>query len=212
MNRLEILNHILEEGVVSIIRMKEAEKVPHVLNALREGGLSAIEITLVTPDALQLIEAHAGQAGLVIGAGSVLDAASAEKAILAGAKFIVTPISKKEIIEMAHRYDVPIFSGAFTPGEILAATEWGADVIKVFPADSVGMSYLKAVKAPMPHLKLMPTGGVTLSNAGEWIRYGACAVGIGSALTDKRAIAEENYRLLTENASDLLMNIKSARA
>ena len=211
MSRLEILNRILDEGVVSIIRMKEADKVSKVIAALKDGGLSAIEITLGTPKALQLIEAYSGQKDMIIGVGSVLDAASARLAILSGAKFIVTPVSKQEIIAMAHRYDVPVFSGAFSPGEILTAFEWGADVIKVFPADTLGMSYFKAVKAPMPQLQLMPTGGVTIENAGEWIKAGACAVGIGSALTDKKAIAAENYRLLTDNAIKLLANIRAGQ-
>jgi 2-dehydro-3-deoxyphosphogluconate aldolase / (4S)-4-hydroxy-2-oxoglutarate aldolase len=211
MSRLAILNRILEEGVVSIIRMEEAEKVPKVIYALQEGGLSALEITLGTPKALQLIESFAGQKELIIGVGSVLDAESARMAILSGAQFIVTPVSKQSVIEMAHRYDVPIFSGAFSPGEILAAFEWGADVIKVFPADTLGMDYFKAVKAPMPQLQLMPTGGVTLTNAGEWLKAGACAVGIGSALTDKKAIADENYKLLTANAVSLLASIQAGR-
>ncbi len=211
MSRLEILNRVLGEGVVSIIRMDEAEKVPKVIQALQRGGLSAIEITLGTPNALKLIEQHAGVEGLLIGVGSVIDAESCRMAILSGAKFIVTPVSKKAVIEMAHRYDVPIFSGAFSPGEILTAYEWGADVVKVFPADTLGMGYFKGVKAPMPQLQLMPTGGVTLENAGDWLKAGACAVGIGSALTNKKAIADENYTLLTENALKLRENIKAGR-
>jgi len=211
MTRLTILNKILEEGVVSIIRMNEATKVPKVVQALQRGGLSAIEITLGTPNALKLIEQHAGVEGLLMGVGSVIDAESCRIAILSGAKFIVTPVSKKAVIEMAHRYDVPIFSGAFSPGEILTAYEWGADVIKVFPADTLGMGYFKAVKAPMPQLQIMPTGGVTLENAGDWLKAGACAVGIGSALTDKKAIADENYTLLTENALKLREHIKAGR-
>jgi 2-dehydro-3-deoxyphosphogluconate aldolase/(4S)-4-hydroxy-2-oxoglutarate aldolase len=211
MSRLAILNRILEEGVVSIIRMEEAEKVPNVIHALQEGGLSALEITLGTPKALQLIESFATNKDLLIGVGSVLDAESARLAILSGAQFIVTPVSKQAVIEMAHRYDVPIFSGAFSPGEILAAYEWGADVIKVFPADTLGMAYFKALRGPMPQLQLMPTGGVTLDNAGEWLKAGACAVGIGSALTDKKAIADENYKLLTANAVRLLASIKAGR-
>jgi len=211
MTRLAILNKILEEGVVSIIRMDEAEKVPKVLQALKAGGLSAIEITLGTPKALQLIEQFAEEKDLLIGVGSVIDAESCRMAILSGAKFIVTPVSKKAVIEMAHRYDVPIFSGAFSPGEILTAYEWGADVVKVFPADTLGMAYFKAVKAPMPQLQIMPTGGVTLENAGDWLKAGACAVGIGSALTNKKAIADENYDLLTGNAKKLLENIREVR-
>jgi 2-dehydro-3-deoxyphosphogluconate aldolase/(4S)-4-hydroxy-2-oxoglutarate aldolase len=160
---------------------------------------------------LKLIEEFASNKDLLIGVGSVIDPESARMAILSGAQFIVTPVSKQSVIEMAHRYDVPIFSGAFSPGEILAAYEWGADVIKVFPADTLGMAYFKALRGPMPQLQLMPTGGVTLDNAGDWLKAGACAVGIGSALTDKKAIVDENYQLLTANAVKLLASLQAGR-
>ncbi|WP_054686158.1 bifunctional 4-hydroxy-2-oxoglutarate aldolase/2-dehydro-3-deoxy-phosphogluconate aldolase, partial [Rhodothermus marinus] len=178
------------------------------------GGVTAIEITMSVPRAFQMIEEVARRLGDValVGAGSVLDAETARLVIEAGARYVVSPVFKPEIIQTAHRYDVPALPGAFTPTEILAAHEAGADIVKVFPADVVGMAFFKAIKAPMPQLKLMPTGGVTLTNAGEWLRAGACAVGVGSALLDRAAIAEGRWEKLTENARTLMESIRQARA
>ncbi len=212
MRRIDLLGKILQEGVVAIIRMDDDSKVIPVIEALKKGGLSAIEITMGTPNALKLIEKLAHQGDVIIGVGSVLDPETARMAINSGARFVVTPVSRQPVIEMAHRYDVPIFSGAFSPNEILTAYEQGADVVKVFPADTLGMDYFKAVKAPMPQLRLMPTGGVTLHNAGDWLKAGACAVGMGSALTDKAAIASGDYQQLTRNAEILLESISAGRS
>ena len=189
------------------MRLATAEAVVPTVEALHAGGISAIEITMGTPGALRHIERYANHASVVIGVGSVIDAETARAAIGAGAKFLVTPVSKASVIETALRYQVPVFSGAFTPGEILQAVEWGADVVKVFPADALGISYFKAILAPMPHLPVMPTGGVTLDNAADWLAAGACALGVGSALTDKKAIVEGNYEQITQNARQLLKNI-----
>ena len=131
----------------------------------------------------------------------------AEDAIKAGAKYVVSPVFKKEIIDMAHKYDVPVMPGCFTPTEIQTAYEYGADIVKVFPADVLGMAFFKGILAPMPHLKLMPTGGVTLTNAGDWLKAGACAVGLGSALLDKEAVKTENYGKLTDNAKQIMNSI-----
>ncbi|MEQ9438652.1 MAG: bifunctional 4-hydroxy-2-oxoglutarate aldolase/2-dehydro-3-deoxy-phosphogluconate aldolase [Cyclobacteriaceae bacterium] len=207
MTKASILNHILAHKVVAIVRMDDASRVAPVVQALQQGGIQAIEVTMGTPGALRHIEQFSGQNNLLMGAGSVLDAETARMAILSGAQFLVTPVTKAAVIEVALRYQVPIFSGAFTPGEILQAHEWGADVVKIFPAEAVGMSYLKAVKAPMPQLQLMPTGGVTLENAAEWIRHGACCLGMGSALTDKTAISQGNYGVIEGNARTLLANL-----
>ncbi len=189
------------------MRLSTSEAVVPTVEALHAGGIVAIEVTVGTPGALRHIERYADHASVLIGAGSVIDAESAQAAIEAGAKFLVTPVSKASVIETAQRYQVPVFSGAFTPGEILQAVEWGADVVKVFPADALGMKYFKAVLAPMPHLPLMPTGGVTLDNAKGWLAAGACALGVGSALTDKQAIAKGDYEQITYRAEQLLQNI-----
>jgi len=139
-----------------------------------------------------------------------LNSSIAEDAINAGAKYVVSPILKKEIIDTSHKHNVPVMPGCFTPTEIQTAFEYGADIVKVFPADVVGMEFFKAILAPMPHLKLMPTGGVSLTNAGEWLKAGACAVGIGSALLDKKAIQESNYSILTENAKQIMKSISES--
>ncbi len=203
----QVLDQILAQKVVAIVRLATAEAVVPTVEALHAGGVAAIEITMGTPGALRHIERYANHASVVIGAGSVIDAETARAAIGAGAKFLVTPVSKASVIETALRYQVPVFSGAFTPGEILQAVEWGADVVKVFPADALGISYFKAILAPMPHLPVMPTGGVTLDNAADWLAAGACALGVGSALTNKKAIAAGNYEQISQNARQLLKNI-----
>ncbi len=212
MTRLEIVKKIIDSGAVAVIRMEDSQKLMKVAHALLEGGISSLEITMTTPNALKVIEeaARVLPADVLIGVGSVLDAETARLAINAGAKYVVSPIFKPEIIHTAHRYGLPAMPGCFTPTEILVAHEQGADIVKVFPADVVGMPFFKAIKAPMPHLNLMPTGGVSLTNAGEWIKSGACAVGVGSALLDKKAIADGNWAKLTENAKILRENISAS--
>ena len=212
MSRGKILEEILKRKAVAVLRVKEAEKLQRVIEAIYEGGVSVAEITMTVPNAIQLIEQMSNKLdkNIIIGVGSVLNSKTAEDAIKAGARYVVSPIFKKEIIDTAHKFDVPAMPGCFTPTEIQTAFEYGADIVKVFPADVVGMEFFKAILAPMPHLKLMPTGGVTLANAGEWLKAGACAVGIGSALLDKKAIQENNYSILTENAKQIMKSIKDA--
>ena len=147
-----------------------------------------------------------------LGVGSVVDPETARRAIDAGARYVVSPIYKPSVVKMAHEMDCPAMPGCFSPTEIFNAHQAGADIIKVFPADMLGMKYFKAIKAPMPQLNVMPTGGVTLTNAGDWLKHGACAVGVGSALVDKKAIAENRFDQLTENARILCDTIAQARA
>ncbi len=211
MSKQEILNKIFELKAVAVVRMSNSDKLKKVVDAIYKGGVSAIEITMTTPGALQSIESLSKLMGeeILVGVGSVINKQMASDAISAGAKFVVSPIFKKEIIDTAHQHDVPAMPGCFTPTEIQTAFEAGADVIKVFPADVVGMAFFKGVLAPLPHLKLMPTGGVNLTNAGDWIMAGACAVGIGSALLDKKAIEAENYSQLTQNAVTFVNSMKN---
>lgn len=213
--RHEIVSQLIEGGAVAVIRMADAQRLLRVVDAIREGGVTAIEITMTTPDALRVIEeaarAYADDEDVLVGVGSVLDGTTARLAIEAGARFVVGPVLAPDVITTSHRYDVPVMPGAFTPTEVHHAMELGADVVKVFPANIVGMDFFKAVKAPIPHAKLMPTGGVSLTNAGDWLRAGACAVGVGSALLDKQAIREENYAQLTDNARTLKRSIDEAR-
>jgi len=211
MNKKQILDEIFKRKAVAVLRVKEEDKLKKVIQAIADGGVSVAEITMTVPNAIKLIEKMSKELdeNIIIGVGSVLNKQTAEDAIKAGAKYIVSPILKKEIIEMAQKYDVPVMPGCFTPTEIYSAFEMGADIAKVFPADVVGMPFFKAILAPMPHLKLMPTGGVSLTNAGDWLKAGACAVGIGSALLDDKAIKEENYLKLTENAKTIMNSINS---
>ncbi|RPI61286.1 MAG: bifunctional 4-hydroxy-2-oxoglutarate aldolase/2-dehydro-3-deoxy-phosphogluconate aldolase [Ignavibacteriales bacterium] len=211
MNKKQILDEIFKRKAVAVLRVKEEDKLKKVIQAIADGGVSVAEITMTVPNAIKLIEKMSQELSenIIIGVGSVLSKEVAEDAIKAGAKYVVSPILKKEIIEMAQKYYVPVMPGCFTPTEIYSAFEMGADIAKVFPADAVGMPFFKAILAPMPHLKLMPTGGVSLTNAGDWLKAGACAVGIGSALLDAKAIKEENYFKLTENAKTIMNSINS---
>ncbi len=210
--REAVLRCILASGVVAVVRLPAAAHVLRVVEAIREGGVVAIEITLTTPGALQAIgEVATAMPDVEIGAGSVLNAKDVRRALDAGARYVVSPVFKKEIVLAAHARDAAAMPGAFSPTEILEATEAGADIVKVFPSGVVGMSYFKATLAPMPHLKLMPTGGVSPENAGDWIRAGAVAVGVGSSLLDKQAIAEGNFGKLTENARVLRQRVAEAK-
>lgn len=211
MNRHEIVENIIELKAVAVIRMEDPSKLIKVAEAIYEGGVKAIEITMTVPNAIETIALASKEIGdkVLIGVGSILNQEMAQKAIDAGAKYVVSPIFKKEIIETSHKNGIPAMPGTFTPTEAQLAWEAGADIIKIFPADVLGMSFIKGMKAPMPHLKVMPTGGVSLTNAGEWLKAGACAVGVGSALIDKKAILEENYTVLTKNAKQIMESINS---
>ena len=151
-------------------------------------------------------------AGFLLGAGTVTDVATAAAVIDAGASFVVGPIFRPEVIAVCHAHDVPAMPGCFSPTEIFAAHEAGADIVKVFPATALGPQFIKDVRAPLPQVKLMPTGGVTLDNAGDWIRAGAVAVGLGSALLDARAIDADDWKLITANARRVVASVAGARA
>ncbi|HRU46677.1 MAG TPA: bifunctional 4-hydroxy-2-oxoglutarate aldolase/2-dehydro-3-deoxy-phosphogluconate aldolase, partial [Candidatus Marinimicrobia bacterium] len=193
---------MIESGLVAVIRLDSGEKLPGIISALRQGGINALEITMTTPGALEIIKNFAAQTGtdFLIGAGSVLDAETARLAILNGAQFIVGPIFNPEVIRMCHRYDKPAIPGAFTPTEILTAWEQGADLVKVFPTTALGPSYIKDILGPLPQVKLLPTGGVTLENAAEFIRSGACCLGVGTALLNKKMIAADDWQALAKHA------------
>lgn len=214
--RHEIVQALVESGAIAIIRMEDSQKLQQTVEAIHQGGIHAIEITMTTPNALSAIEAAAtafsDDEDVMIGAGSVLDGVTAREAMIAGAQFIVSPVLKREMIETCHRYDVPAIPGTFTPTEVERAHELGADVVKVFPASTVGPGYFRALQGPLPHAKLMPTGGVTLTNAGQWLESGAAVVGIGSALLDEEAVAREDFEQLTENARTLRHSIDEADA
>jgi 2-dehydro-3-deoxyphosphogluconate aldolase/(4S)-4-hydroxy-2-oxoglutarate aldolase len=214
MSCAEITGTIELHGVVAVIRMKDASALRAVVDALASGGVRALEVTMTVPRAVELIAEIAPTlpAGFLIGAGTVLDAATAQRVIEAGAQFVVAPVFRRAVIDECHRHDVPAIPGCFSPTEILDAWDGGADIVKVFPATALGPTFLKDLRAPLPHVKLMPTGGVSIENAGDWIRAGAVAVGIGSALLDARAIAQGRFRTITQNAERLVENVAAARA
>ncbi|MCK5104745.1 MAG: bifunctional 4-hydroxy-2-oxoglutarate aldolase/2-dehydro-3-deoxy-phosphogluconate aldolase [Cyclobacteriaceae bacterium] len=208
MERIEILDKILEGGIVAILRVKDAEKVIPAAKCILAGGIHAIEVTMNTPKAMECISELSKIEGIIPGIGTVTDVKMATEAIHAGAEFVVTPITKKEIIDTCHKLGKPVFSGAFSPGEIFQAYEWGADVIKVFPAETVGMKYIKAVKAPFPQIKLMPTGGVSSDNIDKWYDMGAVCVGVGGSFTNADIINNEEWGRLTKIAKEFATNIK----
>jgi 2-dehydro-3-deoxyphosphogluconate aldolase/(4S)-4-hydroxy-2-oxoglutarate aldolase len=211
--RERITRAVEECGVVAVIRMKEPDKLRAVVDALAEGGVRALEITMTVPRAIELIAEIAPTlpAGFVLGAGTVTDSDIARRAIAAGAQFLVSPVFRPDVIEAGHAQDAPVMPGCFTPTEILNAWEAGADVVKVFPATALGPGFFKDVRGPLPHVKLMPTGGVTVENAGDWIRAGAVAVGVGSALLDAKAIASGALAPITDNARRIIANVRAAR-
>jgi 2-dehydro-3-deoxyphosphogluconate aldolase / (4S)-4-hydroxy-2-oxoglutarate aldolase len=213
MSRSAVLQQIESLGVVAVIRMKEPDRVRAVVDALAAGGVRALEVTMTVPRALELIREIAPTLpdGFLLGAGTVVDAETATRVIDAGAQFVVSPVFRPAVIDAAHERDVPAMPGCMTPTEILAAWDAGADVVKVFPATGLGPGFLKDVRGPLPQVKLMPTGGVTLENAGDWIRAGAVAVGVGTALLDASAIADGNYQVLTANARRIIDNVRAAR-
>jgi 2-dehydro-3-deoxyphosphogluconate aldolase / (4S)-4-hydroxy-2-oxoglutarate aldolase len=204
-------NRLLMERAIGVIRVQTAAGLFQLAQALLQGGLSCVEVTMTTPGALRAIEEASDKLeGVLIGAGTVLDGPTARQAILAGAQFLVTPTVKPDVIEMAHRYGVVVIAGAMTPTEILTAWELGADMVKVFPADVLGPGYLKAVHGPLPQIPLVPTGGITAENAGAFIKAGAAVVCAGSWLVDKKAAAEGQYQVLTERASQLVEAVQQA--
>jgi 2-dehydro-3-deoxyphosphogluconate aldolase/(4S)-4-hydroxy-2-oxoglutarate aldolase len=201
-------------GVVAVIRLREAGALRAVVDALAEGGVLALEVTMTVPRALELIAEIAPSLPpeVLLGAGTVLDAETARAAIEAGARYVVSPVFREEVLSTCHRFEVAAMPGCFTPTEILAAWDAGADVVKVFPATALGPGYFRDLRGPFPHLRLMPTGGVSLANAGEWIRAGAVAIGVGSALVDAEAVAARRFGDITDRARQLVAAVAAARS
>ena len=209
MTRFNLLDKLLSTKIIAIIRLSECEPIFELAKALHRGGIRAIEITMGTPNALEEINKLSQMEGIIPGVGSVIDSKTAKTAIEAGAQFVVTPVTKLEVIQMAHKYEKPILSGAMSPSEILQAHEWGADVVKLFPAATFGLSYFKAIKAPMPNIPIMPTGGITPENASEWIANGAACLGIGSSLINKKLIEQRDFDAITVMARAITGFIKN---
>jgi 2-dehydro-3-deoxyphosphogluconate aldolase / (4S)-4-hydroxy-2-oxoglutarate aldolase len=212
MSKLTVLHAVVDRGVVAVIRACSAEQAAAIADACVEGGITALEVTFTVPDVVQAISVLAQrfrQTDIAVGAGSVLDAETARVALLAGARFIVGPASDAETGRLCRRYQVPYFAGAATPGEVIKALEDGADIVKVFPGEVLGTAFVQAVRGPLPQAPLMPTGGVTLSNAGDWIRAGCVAVGPGSSLT--RDARTSNFAAVSETARRFVQAVREAR-
>ncbi|MGE5262039.1 MAG: bifunctional 4-hydroxy-2-oxoglutarate aldolase/2-dehydro-3-deoxy-phosphogluconate aldolase [Acidobacteriota bacterium] len=214
MDRSIALQRILDGGVIAILRASNPTGLVEAAQAIAEGGVTAVEFTMTTPKALDLIGAARERLGrrALIGAGTVLNAENARAALAAGAEFIVMPVLDRGAIETAHRADVPVMPGAYTPTEILTAWEWGADLVKLFPASAGGPAYLQAILAPLPQVRLVPTGGVGTANTSEYIRAGAAAVAVGGNLVDPAAIAAGEFYRLTEVARQLIEAVRKTRA
>jgi 2-dehydro-3-deoxyphosphogluconate aldolase / (4S)-4-hydroxy-2-oxoglutarate aldolase len=211
MDKSQVLSTLETRKIVAVVRVDDPSQINPTVDALLEGGVHVIELTMTIPNVLDHIPALIERVGdrMVLGVGSVLNGATARRVADAGAHFIVSPVMKPDIIEAARERDKAVAVGAFSPTEIQTAWELGSDVVKVFPADQFGPSYIKAVKAPMPHLRLMPTGGVTVANVGEWLAAGTFALGLGGALVDIKAVRSGDYARIADNARALVAAVNT---
>ncbi|HZO55920.1 MAG TPA: bifunctional 4-hydroxy-2-oxoglutarate aldolase/2-dehydro-3-deoxy-phosphogluconate aldolase [Bryobacteraceae bacterium] len=215
MKKAQVLSFIQDTGIVPVVRTATADSAIRAIEAIYNGGIRAAEITMTVPGAVKALEKVADQFGdkLVLGAGTVLDPETARICMLAGAEFFVTPALNVKVIEMARRYSKVICPGALTPTEVLAAWEAGADVVKVFPCGNMGgAKYIKALKGPFPQIEMIPTGGVNLDTAGDFLRAGACAVAVGGELVDAKLIKADDYAGIQKLAEQYVGIIKKTRA
>lgn len=214
MTKDQTISQIREVGIVPVIRAESEDEARRLIEAIMAGGISIFEVTMTVPNAVALISTLVTEFGdnAIIGAGTVLDAETAQNCVAAGAKFIVSPVLNLSVMEICRRANAAVFPGAMTPTEIVAAWQAGADAVKIFPAGAVGgPSYLRAIKAPLPHIELMPTGGVTLATIGDFVRAGAIAVGVGDDLADIKAIRAGESEKITQTAHAFLEAISEAR-
>lgn len=211
-SKSEILSQLTHPGIVAIVRAQQLTQVVPMFEALIAGGIIATEITMTTPNALSAIREAREKVGdrSLVGVGTVIDAASCRAAIDAGAEFIVTPICRPELVAISHAAQRPIMLGAYTPTEAQLAHEAGADFVKIFPADTLGPAFVKALLAPLPHLRIVPTGGVDANNLGDFFRAGCAAVGVGSALVSARILQEAGWSELTKRAREFVDAAQSA--
>ncbi len=212
-DRQAVLAELQSTGLVAVIRADSGDQLVDICSALLAGGVTACEITMTTPNAIEAIAQATDALGddCVIGVGTALDAETARAAILAGAEFVVAPSLDLPTIEMAHRYDRPIIPGALTPTEVMAAWSAGADIVKIFPANHFGPRYFKDLRGPLPQVKLTPTGGVDLTTAASWIEAGAVCLGVGSALVKKDFIGNADWAALTDLARQYVEVVQEAR-
>lgn len=212
--RTAVLEEAIKTGIVAVIRTDSSEELVNVARALKEGGVTVMEVTMTTPGALEAISAIARQmkGEVTIGAGTILDTETCRAAFLAGAEFIVCPSLLPEVITMCHRYDKMVVPGGFTPTEILRAWELGAEAVKVFPATALGPQYFRDLRGPFPQIRLTPTGGVSLENAGDFIKAGAAFLGVGGNLVEKKVVAAQQWEKITETAAKYIAAVRQARS
>ncbi|HUR54675.1 MAG TPA: bifunctional 4-hydroxy-2-oxoglutarate aldolase/2-dehydro-3-deoxy-phosphogluconate aldolase [Gemmataceae bacterium] len=214
MSREHDLQRVVDCGIVAVVRFADPGPLVEVVKALAAGGVTVAEVTFTVPNALDVIREAKRQLGdrVLLGAGTVLDTETCRAALLAGAEFIVSPSLNLDVIKMCRRYDKLVMPGAFTPTEVVTAWEAGADVVKVFPADVVGPAFFKALRGPLPQVKLMPTGGVDLNTAGEFLKAGAVCLGVGGQLVDAKAVAAGDFAKITSLAQQYIEIVKQHHA
>src|SRR6476646_8641845 len=213
MSKEDQLRHVLDCGIVAVVRSQDSQQLVEVVRALADGGVTVVEITMSVPGALDVIKQARAALGdrVLLGAGTILDPETARAAILAGAEYVVAPTLNLDVIRLCRRYDKLVMPGAFTPTEILTAWEAGADVVKVFPADVVGPAFFKALRGPLPQVHLMPTGGVDLTTAAAFLKAGACCLGVGSQLVEPKAVAERNFDRIRDLAAQFTAIVRRFR-
>ena len=212
--KAEIISSLENPGIIAVVRAQSAAQVLPLSEALIEGGVIAIEITMTTPDAIKAIRDAHRELGdrALIGVGTVLNVSACKAAIDAGAQFVVTPVQRPDCVPIASAAARPIMLGAYTPTEAQLAHEAGADFVKIFPADTLGPGYIKALRAPLPHLRIVPTGGVDVNNVLDFLKAGCAALGVGSSLVSSRLLQDENWTGLTRRAAEFVQAAKTARA
>lgn len=211
--KTENMDIIRDTGIIAIVRIDTEFEIEPLFEAVRDGGIKVIEITMNTPNAIKMIETVTKKFSddMVIGVGTVLNSKTAKIAILSGAEFIVTPILRKDVITMCGKHSKIVIPGAFSPTEILDAWEYGADMVKVFPAGSLGSGYIKTIRGPLPQIKFVPTGGININNAGEFIKVGSTALGIGDSLINKKIVKEKRFDEIRELSAKFIKVVKEAR-
>lgn len=213
MDKQKVLHQIRTCGIMAVIRMQDVDVLRPVTEALVNGGVNVLEITMTVPGAVDIIHQLAGQFDdrALIGAGTVMNAQQADEVIRAGATFVVSPIFKPEIIETCNKQEITVIPGCFTPTEMALAWECGADVVKLFPATKLGSGFIKDVRGPMPQLRIIPTGGVTVENAAEFTKVGAYALGVGTSLLNKKLIASADWEGLSDLAARFVHEVQAGR-
>lgn len=214
MSKSDGLSRVIESGIVAVIRADSGELLVDVAEALLAGGVEVMEVTFTVPGAARVLEQVANRLGdrILLGAGTVLDTETARTALLAGADFIVSPSTNVEVIRLCRRYDKLVMPGALTPTEVVTAWEAGADIVKIFPSDLTGPSYLKALHGPLPQVRLMPTGGVNLQTAADFLNAGACALGVGGSLVERQTVADGDMARIESLAKQFVNIVKTVRA